>query len=146
MIGSATFSTNLSSRLGLGIICLGLAALCLVAAFEAAVDGAYGDTALALAPATGFTAMWLYYATISVVVTSEFVEVRRYWRPVWRSARHKVTARIGRGGEMKTHTVLILESPENRPIEPMRTLFGKQTLSQLVSLLGVQEQIPDTIF
>jgi hypothetical protein len=146
MSASVVFSTDVSTKLGLGVICLGISGICLVGSVQSIFEGSLGGAVLGVASATAFTFMWLYYATVTVVVTNDTVEVKRFWRPVWRAARKDVSARVGRGGEMKTHTALILESPGNRPIELVRTQFGKQALGQVASLLGVQEQIPDTIF
>jgi hypothetical protein len=135
----STFGTDLSSQIGLGVIFGFAVALGVGAAFE----GAYVLGLVCIVIGLG---TWLYYASLRVTVSSKSVVVRRYGIVVFSAPRESVRASVGHGGELKTHTALLLEAPGQKRVELLRTLFGRKTLSELAELLEAREKIPGGIF
>jgi len=133
------FGTDISSRIVLGVI-FGFA---VALGIGAVLDGAYILGLIGVL--IGFGA-WLYYASLQVTVGSERVVVRRYGIVIFSAPRASVRASVGRGGELKTHTALLLEAPGQKRIELLRTLFGKKTLTELAQTLDVREEIPGGVF
>jgi hypothetical protein len=133
-----TFGTDLSSRIGLGVVFSFAVAL----GIGAALEGAY---LLGLVCTLLGAGVWLYYASLRVTVTAEQVLVRRFGLLIFSAPRASVRASLGRGGELKTHTALLLEAPNQRRIELLRTLFWRKTLTELAQMLNVREEIPGRV-
>jgi hypothetical protein len=124
--------TDTSSRVGLGVIFIGMAAFCAYSV----VDGAGFSAIVGACICIG---AWLYYATLEIVIGPNIVVVRRFWRAIWQSKRSSVSAKIARGGEAKTHRCLRLTSEEeSRPFDMLQSLFGKNALEQAQLMLGSQ--------
>jgi hypothetical protein len=133
------FRTDLSSRLVLGII----SGFFVVMGALATLDGAIIIGPVVAAVGMGF---WLHYATLNVCITKSEVVVRRYGRNVFSAKIGEVHAEIGKGGEMRTRTVLILEAAGQKRVELLRTLFGRKSLGEIAKALGLSEQVPGGIF
>jgi hypothetical protein len=112
------------------------------------IGGAYEGAILeGLALAFVFSAMWLWFATLAVEFSSECVTIRRIGHIVWRADRGTILASFGRGGDLQTHTALILESPQQRKrFEVLRTMFGADQLATMAHMLGVNAKVPGGIF
>jgi hypothetical protein len=133
------FRTDLSSRLVLGIISGFFVAMGALAT----LDGAIIIGPVVAAVGMGF---WLHYVTLNLCITKNEVFVRRYGRNVFSANISEVHAEIGKGGELRTHTVLILEAAGQKRIELLRTLFGRKALGEIAKSLGLKDQIPGGIF
>jgi hypothetical protein len=133
------FRTDLSSRLVLGIIFGFFVVIGTLATF----DGAIIVGPLVAAVGIG---LWLHYATLNVCITKNKVVVRRYGRNVFSANISEVHAEIGKGGELRTHTVLTLEATGQKRIELLRTLFGRNHLQEMAMLLGVKQELPGGVF
>jgi hypothetical protein len=123
---------DLSSRVGLGIVFLGLAVFCVYAVTA-------GAGFLGVIGACVWIGAWLYYATLEVVISPEVVVIRRFWRSIWQARRSTVSAEIARGGNINTHRCLRLTSEaEARPFDMLQSLFGKNALQQAQLMLRIQ--------
>jgi hypothetical protein len=110
--------------------------------------GAYDGAILeGLVLAIAFGVMWFWFATLAVEFSPEFVIVRRIGRVIWRANRGTIQASFGRGGELKTHSALILESPEEpKQFQILRTMFGANQVGRMAHMLGLTEKVPGGIF
>ena len=134
-----TFGADLSSRIGLGVI-FGLA---VALGVGATLEGSY---LLGLVGIVAGLGAWLYYGSLRVTVNSESVVVRRYGIVIFSAPRASVRASIGRGGELKTHTAVLLEASGQKRIELLRTLFGRKALTELARALELRDEIPGGVF
>jgi hypothetical protein len=121
--------TDISSRVGLGVVFLGMAAFCAYAAVDGA--GIFGVIAASVC-----ISIWLYWATLELVIGPDMVIVRRFWRSAWQARRSTVTAETSLGGETKLARCLRLHSEDEvRPFEMLQSLFGEAALSQAQLML-----------
>ena len=139
-MGSRIFGVDRSTRITFAI-CIGpIVAVCVAGALDGAwIEGVLG------AAAFGF--MWLWYVTLKIDISSSRVTARRLGRAVWTADRAQLKAYFGRGGELKTHVALVLESPdERRPFQVFKVQFGTVQLGQIAKMLGVKQEVPGGIF
>ena len=126
----ARLNTDVSSRVGLGLVFLGMAAFCAYAAFD-------GATVLGVFGAIAFVCVWLYYVSLEIVITHDMVFVRRFWRPVWQARRSTVAANFAMGGDLKSNRCLRLSSPDQKKsFDMLQSLFGKAAIREAGNLLG----------
>ena len=129
-----SFGTDLSSRILLGIVF----GFFVVIGIAGALDGAY-----VLGPFLAFAGLgaWLHWASLRVIVSARQVIVSRYGITIFSAPRDNVRATFGRGGELRTHTALLLEATGQKRVELLRSMFGPNSLSELARLLGLTEEI-----
>jgi hypothetical protein len=106
-----------------------------------------GGVVIGAAVAAAFSGMWLWYATLAIEISSEAMIVRRFGRIVWSAPLAQTHAHFGKGGELKTHTALILESPhESKQFEILRTMFGAHQVGRMAQMLGARGKVAGGVF